>query len=100
LADEARALVIDVAVAQLGLLLDEEAVRDHHLQVFLGARHCHVQQASRFLGVLERTAGHVGRDAAVDHVQQRHRFPFPAFGRIDGRQDQVDCGTASGGRGC
>src|SRR5207237_6593840 len=31
----------------------------------------------------------VGRHAAVDHVEDVHRLPFLALGRVDGRQDQI-----------
>ena len=76
-------------VTGIGLLGDVEALRHEQMQVLPGPRHRDIEQAPLFFD-LDRIAGrHVRGDAAVDRVQHEHRFPFLAFGRVDGRQDHV-----------
>ncbi|MNJ64919.1 hypothetical protein D3C77_609040 [compost metagenome] len=87
--DVARARPVDVAVAHAGLLMHVEALRHDQLQAFLGARHGHVQQAALFLDFFGGAGAHVGRDAAIDHIQHIDRLPFLALGRVDGGQDHV-----------
>ena len=53
------------------------------------ARHRHVEQAPLLLDLGGAAGRHVGRDAAVDHVEHVHRAPLLALGRVDRRQDQV-----------
>ena len=60
----------------------------HQRQVLLGAGHRHVQQAPLLGHRRGRAGGQVGRHAAVHHIQDGHRIPLLALGRMDGGQDQ------------
>ena len=71
------------------LLRDIEAVRHDQVQVLLGARHGHIQQAPLFLQFVRAARRHVAGDAAVHHVEHVHRLPLLALGAVDGGQDQV-----------
>jgi hypothetical protein len=68
---------------------DVEALRHDEVQVLPGAGHGHVEQAPLLLDFGRRAGGHVGRDAAIDGVENADRGPFLPLGRVDRRQDQV-----------
>ena len=71
------------------LLVDEEALRHDHMEIFLGARHRDIEQAALLLDFRRAAAAEVGRDAAVDAVEHEDRFPLLPLGGMDGREDQV-----------
>ena len=89
LRDETRARRIDVAVALRVLAMREESLRDHEMQVVLRARHRDIEQAALFLDFFRRSRAEVGRDAAVDDVQDEDRLPFLPLGGMNGREDEI-----------
>ena len=83
----ARRVHVPVAVAALGV--DIEALRHDQMQMILGAGHGDVEQPPLFLDLGAGAGREIGRDAAVDAVEQKDRVPFLALGRVDGRKDQI-----------
>jgi hypothetical protein len=78
--DEARAPAYTWRSPPAGLLRDVEAVRHHQVQLLLGARHRHVQQAALLLDVLRvPVAMSLGMQPST-HVQHVHRLPLLALG--------------------
>ena len=71
------------------LAVREEALRHDEVQVVLGARHGDVEQAPLLLDLGGRAGAEIGGDAAVDDIEDEHRFPLLSLGRMDGRQDQI-----------
>src|SRR6266481_1159852 len=87
--NEPRPRGIDVAVTSRMLTVREEALRHDQMQIVLGAGHGDVEKSAFFLEFGARASAQVGRQAAIDHVEHEHRFPFLALGGVDCRQDQV-----------
>ena len=87
--NEARARGVHVAVTARALLMREEALRHDQVQVIAGARHRHVEETALLLDLGRAAGREIGRDAAVDRVQNEHRLPFLALGRMDGGEDEV-----------
>ena len=67
---------VDVLVAQGRLPMSEEAVRGDQVQIVLGPRHGHVEQASFLLDLFRRARVKIGRHA-VDDEQWRGRVFDP-----------------------
>src|ERR1043166_4352009 len=65
-----------------------KALRLHQIQPVLRTGHRHIQQPPLFLYLLGAARRHVGRDAAVDHIQDIDDVPLLALGRMNGRQDE------------
>jgi hypothetical protein len=76
-------------VAALGLLVGVEAVRNHQVQLILGARHGDMQQPPLFLDFFHRAGAQVRWNTAVDHIENVDRVPLLTLGAVDVRQDQV-----------
>ena len=87
--DKAGAGGIHVAVAPLGLLVRVKTLRNNQQQLVLGAGHGDVEQAPFLFNLFVVGGGHVGGDAAIDHVQNVNGLPFLTFGRVNGREDQI-----------
>src|SRR5437660_10294012 len=71
------------------LTVREEALRDHQMENVLCPRHRDIEQTALLLEFGGGAGTQVRRHATVDHVQHVYRLPFLAFGRMDGRQDEV-----------
>jgi hypothetical protein len=87
--NEASPPGIDVPVAGSGLLMRIEALGHDEIEFILGARHRDVKQAAFFLDLFARAGGHIGRNAAIDDIEDKDRLPFLPFRRMDRRQDQI-----------
>src|SRR6201987_2334535 len=74
----------------LGILaMGEEVLRDGEMEIVPGACHRDIEEAPLLLDVGRGAGAEVRRDASVDDVQYEDRFPFLAFGGMDGRKDQI-----------
>ena len=71
------------------LAMREEALRHDEMQIVLGARHRDIEKAALLLDLGRCAGAKIGRDAAVDDVEHKDRFPFLALGRMDRRKDQI-----------
>ena len=71
------------------LAMGEETLRHHEVKIVLGARHRHIEQSALLLDFGRGAGAEVRRHAAVDDVQQKHRFPFLSLGGMDRREDQI-----------
>jgi hypothetical protein len=61
----------------LGILsMGEEPLRHDKMQIILRARHRDIEQPAFFLDLGGGAGAEVGRDTAVDRVQDEDRFPF------------------------
>ena len=74
----------------LGVLsMGEEALRHDNMQIVFRAGHRDIEQ-SAFLLEFGRGAGaEIGRDTAVDRVQDKDCLPFLPLRRMDRGQDQI-----------
>src|ERR1700757_3539345 len=74
----------------LGILaMGEEALRQDEMEIVPGACHRDVEEAPLLLDLGSGAGAEVRRDASIDDVQYEDRFPFLAFGGMDGRKDQI-----------
>ena len=87
--DEAGARRVEVAVAAAALLVHVEALGDEDRELVAGAGHGDVEETALLLDLVAGAGRHVARDAAVDAVEDEHRVPLLALGRVDGGEDQV-----------
>ena len=76
-------------IALGALAMGEETLRGNEMQIVLSPCHGDVEQAAFFVDLVLRADAEVDRDAAIDDVENEHRLPFLALGRMDRRQDQV-----------
>src|SRR5512135_1645915 len=103
--EETGVRAVEMAVAEPVLFAGEETLRLHQVQVLSRPRHGNVQQASLLFDLGGAAAGHVGRNAAVDHVEDEDDIPLLPFSRMDGGESQVvfvqmrDAGFVPGGAG-
>src|SRR5262245_54587642 len=67
----------------------KEALWQDQLQVILRARHRDIEKATLLFDLRCAARGEVGRDAAVNRVENENRSPFLSFRRVDSREDQV-----------
>ena len=74
--DESCPLGIHMPVPVHPLLMGEEALRDDHVQMILGARHGDVEETALFFDLRRASGRQIRWDAAVDTVQHEDRFPF------------------------
>ena len=70
--DKARTLGVDVAVACAALAMREEALRNHQVKLVLGPCHGDIEKAPFFLDFRRRAGGKVGRQAAINCVEQEN----------------------------
>ena len=87
--DEAAAPGKDMPVAGAGLLMGIEALRHNQVQLILRPGHGHVKEAALLFDLVGRAGSKVGRNAAIDHIQDGDRLPFLTFRRMNGREDQI-----------
>ena len=87
--DETGAGGEDAAVAVLRLAVDIEALRDDQRQFVPRPGHRDIEQPPLLLDLLRRAGREIGRDAAVDAIQDEDRAPFLPLGRMDGREDEI-----------
>jgi len=59
------------------------------MEIVLCSRHRDVEKAAFLFKFSRGARSEVRWHAAVDHVENVHRLPFLALGRVDGRQDQI-----------
>lgn len=78
-----------MTIAVACLLDDVEALRQTDGQVVFGPRHRDVEKAGLLLQLMCAAGAEVGRDAAIDGVQDKHRPPFLPLGGVDRGQDQI-----------
>src|ERR1700732_4562239 len=78
-----------MVVALRVLAMREEALRDHQMEIVLGARHCDIEEAPLFLDLFRSAGAEVRRNASIDDIQYEDRLPFLALGGMDGRKDQI-----------
>ena len=76
-------------VAGRRLSMGEETLRDDKVQTVFCSRHRHVEQSPFFFDLVCRPDAQIGRNAAVDRVEDEDRAPLLALGRMDGGEDQV-----------
>ena len=76
-------------VAVRPLPVHEEPLRHDEVQVILGPRHRDIEEPPLLLDFRTRAGGEVGRQAAVDGVEDEDRLPLLPFRRVDGGKDQV-----------
>lgn len=86
---ETRALRVDVAITQSALLVNIETMRNHEMQVVLGARHCHVQKTALFIDVGLAPSAEVGRDATIHHIEDEYARLLLSLGGMNCGKDQV-----------
>ena len=78
-----------MAIAGSGLLVSEESLRDDEVQAVLCPGHRDVEKPALLLNLRGRAGSEIGRDAAIDDVQDEDRLPFLPLRGVDRRQDQV-----------
>src|SRR5271166_2997050 len=78
-----------MTIALRGLPMGEEALRRQEMQIVLCPRHSDVEQPALFLDFSPCSRAEIGRNAAVDDIEDKHRFPFLPFGGMDGGKDQI-----------
>ena len=76
-------------IAKRRLPIGEEAMRRDQVQRVLGPCHGDIKQSTLLLDLSRRAGAEVRRHATVNHVENKHRLPFLALGRMDGGEDQV-----------
>jgi hypothetical protein len=74
-----------VGVAATALLRIVEPLRQHQVQLVLGARHGNIEQAALLLDIGGVAGGKIGGQAAVDDVEDEDGRPFLAFGGMNCR---------------
>src|SRR5258708_38746153 len=84
--NEAGARGINVAVA---LALGEKPLRDHEVEIVLGARHGDIEEAPLFLDLVRSAGAEVRRNTSIDDIQHEDRLPFLALGGMNCRKDQI-----------
>src|ERR1700730_5154310 len=78
-----------MVVALSVLTVGEEALRDHQMEIVLGARHCDIEEASLLVDLFRSASAEVRRNASIDDIQHEDRLPFLALGGMNGRKDQI-----------
>ena len=66
-----------------------EPLRHEEMQGIPRTRHRHVEQPPLFLDLRAAAGAEVGRDAAVDTVENVDGFPLLSLGRVDGGEREV-----------
>src|SRR5215469_5165763 len=87
--NEPCARSIDMAVALRVLAMGEEALRDHQMEIVLGARHCDIEEAPLLLDLFRSAGAEVRRNASINDIEHKDRLPFLALGGMNGRKDQI-----------
>lgn len=87
--DEPCAGSEQMTITALGQLGDVELQRHAEGQLVLRAGHRDVEEPPFFFDICRLAGAEIGGYTAIDGIQHEHGFPFLAFGRMDGRQDQV-----------
>jgi hypothetical protein len=80
---------VDVAVAFGVLTVRKEALRDHQMKIVFRARHRDVEQTAFFFQFGGGAGAEIRRYAAIDDLENVHRFPFLAFCGVDGRENEI-----------
>ena len=65
-----------MVVALSVLAMGEEALRDHQVEIVLGARHCDIEEAPLLLDLFRSAGAEVRRNASIDDIQHEDRLPF------------------------
>ena len=66
-----------------------ETQRLQQMKMLARPGHRHIEEPPLLVDLLEFASCHVGRNAAVDEVENKDRVPFLPLGRMNGRQDQI-----------
>jgi uncharacterized membrane protein HdeD (DUF308 family) len=74
---------IHLAVAKTRLLIGVKPVRYDQVELVLRPRHRHVQQPPFLFDLFPARGRHIGRNTAINHVQDADDPPFLTFGRMD-----------------
>src|ERR1700730_17287158 len=90
-----------MVVALSVLAMGEEALRDHQMEIVLGARHCDIEEPPLLLNLFRSAGAEVRRNTSIDDIQHEDRLPFLAmipvngssFGRAGGRLRRYPGGT-------
>ena len=80
---------MDVAVALGVLAMGEEALRRDKVQTVLRPGHGDIEQPALLFNFRRRPGAEVGRDAAVDGVEDENRFPFLSLGGMDCGENEI-----------
>src|SRR5262249_28050039 len=78
-----------MAVALRVLAVGEEALRDHQMEIVLGARHRDIEEAPLLLDLFRSASAEVRRNASINNIEHEDRLPFLALGRMNSREDQI-----------
>src|SRR5580704_14216320 len=78
-----------MVVALSVLAMGEEALRDHQMEIVLGARHCDIEEPPLLLNLFRSAGAEVRWNTSIDDIQHEDRLPFLALGGMDGRKDQI-----------
>src|SRR6202035_2346703 len=78
-----------MVVALSVLAMHEEALRDHQMEIVLGASHCDIEDPPLLLNLFRSAGAEVRRNTSIDDIQHEDRLPFLALGGMDGRKDRI-----------
>jgi len=78
-----------VTISLDALAVNEKPLRDHEIQIVLSPRHRDIEQATFLFYFLSGAGAKIGWNAAVDDIEDEHRFPLLALCRMDCRQNQI-----------
>src|SRR5262249_45647771 len=87
--NESRSGRIEMAIATRALAVNIKPLRNEEMQIVLGAGNRDVEQPPLLFQLLRRAGPQIRRHTAVNDVEDIDGFPLLAFGRMDGRQDQI-----------
>ena len=65
-----------MVVALSVLAMGEEALRDHQMEIVLGARHCDIEEAPLLLDLFRSASAEVRWNASIDDIEHEDRLPF------------------------
>src|SRR5437868_13795623 len=78
-----------MAIALRILAVREEPLRYHQMQIVLCPGHRDIEETAFLFDLGGGPGAKIRRQAAIDHVEHKYRFPFLSLGRMDRREDQV-----------
>ena len=58
-----------MAVALRVLAMREEALRDHQMEIVLGARHCDIEEAPLLFDLFRSASAEVRRNASINDIE-------------------------------
>src|SRR5258706_15980401 len=78
-----------MAIALRILAVRKETLRYHQMQIVLCPGHRDIEETALLFDLGGGPGAKIRRQATVDHVEHKDRFPFLSFSRMDRREDQV-----------